>query len=181
MTSASTERVNELYRAHRNELVQFLRGEVGSTALAEEIVQEVFAIVLKRIETLSDDLRPGYLFQVAVNLARRHGRRQRRRSQIDARRAEMQTGELTIADRTEQPEERVLAEEIGRHIGEVVEKLQPLLREAFVLGCVKQMTAQEIAGRLKVSVGTVEQRIAAATKKIAGRLKGRGFDPAKSG
>ena len=67
--------IERLYAKHHQELLRFLTGMLGDRQSAADLVQIVFTKLVETIDQLEhNDLR-AWLFKVAVNEARSHGRR----------------------------------------------------------------------------------------------------------
>jgi RNA polymerase sigma factor (sigma-70 family) len=95
-TSGAIAEVGEAYLAHANELVALATLLTGSRALAEEVVQDVFAAAIPRWATIENPAH--YLKRSVVNRVRSLGRRATRTRALPRRR-EAVTGE-PILDET---------------------------------------------------------------------------------
>ncbi len=67
-----------------------------------------------------------------------------------------------MPDESPRPERRVLLDEAMQRLNWIIEELQPSLRQVFVMRYVTQLPRQEIAEKLHISVGAVEQRLTRA-------------------
>jgi len=81
---------------------------------------------------------------------------------------------MTLADvlpsQTESPDDIAVTHEFVERIGEAMEKLGRKHREILVLRNVKNLSYEEIASVLQISVGTVKSRIARAREHLRSKL-----------
>jgi RNA polymerase sigma-70 factor (ECF subfamily) len=70
------------------------------------------------------------------------------------------------------PEESLLAEEIHERIQSTLRRLPVHQRVAVIMRDIEGMSYEEIAGLLKVSVGTIKSRIARGREELKRRLNG---------
>jgi RNA polymerase sigma factor (sigma-70 family) len=155
--------LSERYRAS---LLRFFERRVKTRLDVEDLVQEVFLRLVRRVDLVSIEHVQGYLFEVAANVLRdrvRHGE-----TRAVGRHDEYREDAHALEDFSP---ERVL---IGRQtVGRVAKALYELperSRMAFVLHRFEGMHHPEIARRLGVSVSSVEKYIMQALAHIKRRL-----------
>jgi len=141
---------------------------VGRPDDAADIAQEAFTRAWVKIRTLRDAPFKSWLFQIAANLCYDHFRRGRRYGEMPDEETNKVVG-LGIA--TPDPQERAEASERNRLVRESIEALEPDMRLAIVLRDVNGMAYDEIAGVLRVPLGTVKSRIARARAQLQERLQ----------
>jgi RNA polymerase sigma-70 factor (ECF subfamily) len=125
----------------------------GPKVDAEDAAQEVFVIVLRRLDRLRDaEAFPGWIYGVT----RRVLAARRRRAWV---RRWMPGVEPTGVSLAPGPDEVVGDAQLRAQVGEALAQLPAKLREALVLYELDGRTAREIAGLLGVSEGTVRSRI----------------------
>ncbi len=112
------------------------------------------------------------LFDVATKLALDRLRQNRAEAAAAGESAEMND----VPDESPRPERRVLLDEAMQRLTRIIEELQPSLRQVFVMRYVTQMPRQEIADKLHISVGAVEQRLTRALTRCRERLAAHGID-----
>lgn len=127
---------------------------VQSEALAEEIVQEVFA----RIWETREDLDPnghlrGLLYEAARNKALDYIKHQKIADAYIAEKNKKQKGYATI-NYDDKP-----SEELIRDIEEAIESLPPKARQVYELNREDGLTYREIASYLEISIKTVESQM----------------------
>ena len=152
------ELVAVLYHRHRPELVRLAVGLVGDREEAEEIVQDAFAALLGRWHSLREiDAAPGYLRAAVVNGARSRWRRRRVRELGDA--LLRRSGSTTEPDVVERSV-----------VLDAIRQLPLRKRACVLLRYYADLSEQETAIALGVSVGTVKSQTAKALDQLAGLL-----------
>ncbi|HVF56937.1 MAG TPA: RNA polymerase sigma factor [Pyrinomonadaceae bacterium] len=150
-----------LYERHHAPLHRFAYRMLGSAALAEEIVQDLFLGLIKapgRFDSSRSELRT-YLFAAARNLANKHFRH----------------GELALDEardepcppEREEPLRKLLDEELSNEVQMAVAALPPLQREALILFEYEEMSLAEIAAVVGTDTGTIKSRL----HRARGRLR----------
>ena len=145
---------------------------------AEEVTQDAFIRAHRGLVNFrGDSAFSTWLYQIATNLARTRywywWRRKRDRSiSFDA--PVSQDNETTLAEiipaEVESPESEATTQELLDNIAAGMEKLGAKHREILVLRNVKNLSYEEIATILGISVGTVKSRIARARESLRAKL-----------
>jgi RNA polymerase sigma-70 factor, ECF subfamily len=140
---------------------------------AEDVAQEVFVIVHRRLDTYEGRASVrAWLFGIVRGVVTNYRRTQRRaRAFADKERAE---AEEPVSDW--QPEERAEKAEAVRILYAVLAAMDEDKREVFVLAELEQMPASEIAEALGIALNTVSSRLRAARaafKEAASRMRAR--------
>jgi RNA polymerase sigma-70 factor, ECF subfamily len=142
---------------------------VGGPDDAADIAQEAFLRAWEKIRTLRDAPFKSWLFQIAANLCYDHFRRGRRYGVMPE---DDQTGNvLGLGISTPDPQERAEASERNRLVRESIQALDHDMRIAIVLRDINGMAYEEIAGVLRVPLGTVKSRIARARAQVQEQLR----------
>ena len=144
------EAFDRLFRLLQEPLYRYIFSLVGARALAEDILQEVFILIYRKIRWLREPelLRP-WVYRIATREAFKHLKRERRWS--DKTEDESALLDLPAPSRNE------LAPEL---IAQLVAKLSPASRAVIVLHYLHEMPLAEIAEVMGVAVGTVKSRLA---------------------
>jgi RNA polymerase sigma-70 factor (ECF subfamily) len=147
-------------------VAQWIRALGAPQADIEDIAQEVFLVVQRRLSDFDGRNLPGWLYRIAVRQVRQH--RRRFWARLFARRETTPLEHLVDArsapfDRLEDKERRVLVEHL---LGRMSEKR----RVAFVLFEIEGYSGEEIADILDVPLGTVWTRLHHARKEFFGLL-----------
>ena len=145
---------------------------------AEEVTQDAFIRAHRGLANFrGDSAFSTWLYQIATNLARNRywywWRRKRDKSlSFDAPIGE--GSDLTLADvipaEVETPGDITVTQEFVSNIGRGMEKLGRKHREILVLRNVKNLSYEEIAAILGISIGTVKSRIARARESLRAKL-----------
>ena len=140
--------IEPLFRAHFDAIYRYAVCRVGHDA-ALDVAAETFAQALRSLGRLDPDRDPRpWLFGVATNVLRRHGRAEIRRLRAYARAVQIDTG----VDGGDSVVER------DRLIGGL-KTLEARDRDAFLLFAWAELSYDEIAAALEIPVGTVRSRI----------------------
>jgi RNA polymerase sigma-70 factor, ECF subfamily len=142
---------------------------VGGREDAADISQEAFLRAWEKIRTLRDAPFKSWLFQIAVNLCYDHFRRGRRYGVMPE--DDQASNVIGLGIVTPDPQEHAEASERHRLVRESIEALEHDMRVAIVLRDVNGMAYDEIAGVLRVPLGTVKSRIARARAQVQERLQ----------
>ncbi len=149
--TAAFEEVVHAYQAH---VWRFLRHLLGDPTLAEDVTQETFIRVYRKLETFRFRSRfSTWVFQIARNAG------------IDALRARGRRERLLKAvKRTTR--RSVPAGDLKVEIEAALQSLTPKLREAFVLVEALGFTYHDAASTLGVPEGTVKSRVFHARERL---------------
>jgi RNA polymerase sigma-70 factor, ECF subfamily len=137
---------------------------LNNPAEAYDVVQEVFLKVFRNIEHFRGDssLRT-WIYRITVNEAhntrRWFSRHRSREVDLDLENEENRDWKETIADGGPSPFEVTLDREQAGMIESALERINPVFREAVVLRDIADLSYEEIAAVLSVSLGTVKSRI----------------------
>lgn len=155
-----TNPLTEEFMNYRQTLVSYVGGILKSARDAEDIVQETY---LRLVQSQSKEkiLFPkAYLFRIARNVTLDHLRRKKR---YDIALVSVKA-EAKDAPATSTPEEWLLADERLQLLREAILSLPQRCQQVYTLCKVYGMSHREIAAELSISVRTVENHIASATK-----------------
>ena len=149
-----------------------------NTQDAEEVTQDAFIRAHRGLENFrGDSAFSTWLYQIATNLARNrywYWWRRKRDKSISIDQPIGSEGDMTLADvlpaQVETPDDITVTQEFVDHIAIWMEKLSAKHREVLVLRNIKNMTYEEIAQVLEVSLGTVKSRIARARDSLRSKL-----------
>lgn len=155
----------KLYTCHFAELMRHVAYMTGDVGLAEDLVQEAFAIALVNLHKY-DARAPfvAWLRGVANNLVRKHWRKHQRRSRAYGRLEEL--AEQLRACRHQDLETDLTRDRRADALNEALETLPESLREAFVLNDVQGLSASEGAEQLGISSGNFRVRASRARSRL---------------
>lgn len=155
---------------------------LNDPAEAADVVQEVFLKVFRNISSFrGQSTLKTWIYRITVNEAhnarRWFFRHKRREVELDNGPEESRNWKETIPDRSRSPFDIALEGEQHSLLEAALDRINPIFREAVVLRDVTDLSYEEIAEILGVSLGTVKSRILrgrdALREELAGRLKNR--------
>jgi RNA polymerase sigma-70 factor (ECF subfamily) len=164
--------VSRLSRSHGAQLLRFLERMLGRNDAAEDVAQEAYLRLHRLARPNEVNCPRALLFDVATKLAIDRLRQKRAEGLTADVEAEMNA----VPDESPRPDRRVLLDEAMQRLTHIIEELQPSLRQVFVMRYVTQMPRQEIADKLHITVGAVEQRLTRALTHCRQRLAAHGID-----
>jgi len=141
---------------------------------AEEVTQDAFIRAHRGLEKFRGDASfSTWLYQIATNLA--HNRywywfRRKRDQSISLDHPLSSDGDLTLENvmpcEGESPAEAAVTQEFVDRVSECMEGLNEKHKAVLILRNVKNLSYDEIAQQLEISVGTVKSRIARARESL---------------
>jgi len=155
---------------------------LNDQAEAYDVVQEVFLKVFRNIGNFrGHSTLKTWIYRITVNEAhnarRWFFRHRRREVDLDASPKETRNWKEIIPDSSRSPFDVAFESEQHVMIEAALEKINPIFRESVVLRDITDLSYEEIAGILGVSLGTVKSRILrgreALREELAGSLKSR--------
>jgi RNA polymerase sigma-70 factor (ECF subfamily) len=163
-----------LVRRYEGELYGYLRRYVGDRDLAEDVFQNTFLQLYKKI----DQYEPGrpvrpWLYAIATNQAIDAMRRQARHQTVKIRSEAEDAGDgdvpqlLTLMEGPEPgPLESLQTEERKQLIRSSVDKLPDFLKQVVILAYYQGLKYKDIADALSIPVGTVKSRLHTALCRL---------------
>lgn len=152
--SGSHEALNELFRSVQKPLFRYIVSLVRDQHLAEDILQEVFIRIYRKLRWLREpEAFRAWTYQIASREAFRYLNRERRWS--DQVRDEETLTSLPVNDH--EPE---FPREMIESLPQLVGNLSPASRAVVVLFYMHEMSLIETAAVLDIPVGTAKSRLA---------------------
>jgi RNA polymerase sigma-70 factor (ECF subfamily) len=149
---------------------------------ASDVVQEVFLKVFRNVASFrGQSTLKTWIYRITVNEAhnarRWFFRHRRREVELDTGPDDARNWKENIPDEGRSPFEEAFGREQHVMVEAALEKINPIFREAVVLRDISDLSYEEIAEILGVSLGTVKSRILrgreALREELAGSLKQR--------
>jgi len=140
-----------------------LRNAGTPEAEIEDSVQSTFIVAAKRLDDVRHGAERSFLVQIALNVAA-HARRSA------ARRRELPTAEPPEVVDSSTPEQLTSQKRERQLLDQVLDALDPDLRDVFVLYEFEEMTMAEIATALEIPAGTVASRLRRARIEFRERV-----------
>ncbi len=155
-----------IYDAYRRRLYAFLLQLTRRPDVAEDLLEEIWLRLVRRIDTLRDDTRLGpWLFAVAHNLFVSHVRSRQPEVAFD-----LEVGELTIADPRPSPLETIAMSELQRRVSGALARLPAPSREVLLLVGVHGLSIANAAAVCGLSPDALRQRLSRARAALASTL-----------
>lgn len=146
-----------LVERHQNAVIGTVAKMLGNPSDAEDIAQQVFLRIWRNAKRYRPDARfTTYLFTITRNLVFNETRRRSRKKEVSAEEREESAGHA-IADRPErQPDAELLHDELRRAVDAAIAALPENQRMAVVMRRYEQLSYEEIAAVLKLTVSSVK-------------------------
>jgi RNA polymerase sigma-70 factor (ECF subfamily) len=147
------EAFDRLLRQVQEPLYRYIAGLVGTRALAEDILQEVFILIYRKLRWLREpELFRPWAYRIATREAFKHLKRERRW-------ADASVDESALADLPAPPRD-AFGEEFLAELPRMVSQVSPASRAVIVLHYLNEMPLADVADVLGVALGTVKSRLA---------------------
>jgi RNA polymerase sigma-70 factor (ECF subfamily) len=160
--------LEELFKAVEGPLLRYVLGVVADRALAEDVLQEVFILIYRKLYWLRE---PELFRPWAYRIASREVIRQLKR----ARRWPEQFDEDSRPESVAVEERGEFRPGLAERLPELLARVSPASRMVLVLHYLDEMPLQEVADVLGLPLGTIKSRLAyglAALRREAGKLAG---------
>lgn len=153
-----------IFRQYYSNLVLFAGQFISDRLTCEDIVQNVYLKLWQERRQLEvHSLLRSFLTVQVQNQCLDH----LRHNKVKARyQSELQVALLSLS-----PEEHIFYSELNDAFDSALARMDPVLRETLLLSRDEKLKHSEIAGRLNVSVRTVENRISKAMKFLRNNLR----------
>jgi RNA polymerase sigma-70 factor (ECF subfamily) len=160
----------DIVHRYREPIFRRVFGLLKNHEDAEEVTQDTFLRARRGLDAFRGDAAfSTWLYQIATNLA--HNRywfwwRRKRHASVSLDAAISPEADLTLAevlpDEEPDPGAKAVTQELVERVQAAMEQLSPPHREILTLRNVRNLSYEEIAALLDLSLGTVKSRIARA-------------------
>ncbi len=166
LKSDDRDALKDLFQGFYQPVCQAINRFVRDHATTEDLAQEVFLRFWEKRHTIEvTSSLAAYLRRMAINEALGYLRRNKRYEE-DEFDPSLEPGEDASA------EAHYLHSELEQSIKEAIDTLPPKCRAVFQLSRFEELTYNEIAGQMGISVKTVENQMGKALKILRERLQG---------
>lgn len=178
------EAYGQLVRRYQGKIFRLAQHITQNREDAEDVLQETFLKAYEHLDQFQGNSKfYTWIVRIAVNQALMKLRRRKNDKSVSMDDA-IDTGEDTIvreiAAWDENPEERLSREEIGGILDSAVESLETPYRSVFVLRDIEELSTEETAEALGLSVPAVKSRLLRARlqlrEKLTRQFKRKGDD-----
>ena len=175
---------SELVRRYEGKIFRLAQHITQNREDAEDVLQETFLKAYEHLDQFQGQSKfYTWVVRIAVNQALMKLRRRKTDKSVSLDEA-IDTGEDTIvreiAAWDEDPEQRFSREEIGQILDSAIQDLEPPYRSVFVLRDMEELSTEETAEALGLSVPAVKSRLLRARlqlrEKLTRQFKRKGDD-----
>lgn len=146
-----------LVERHQNAVIGTVAKMLGNPTDAEDISQQVFLRIWRNAKRYRPDAKfTTYLFTITRNLVFNETRRRGRKKEVSADEREENTNQLIEDSPDRQPDSELLQSELQMAVDHAISKLPETQRMAVVLRRYEQLSYEEIADVLHLSVSAVK-------------------------
>jgi RNA polymerase sigma-70 factor (ECF subfamily) len=146
-----------LVERHQNAVIGTVAKMLGNPTDAEDISQQVFLRIWRNARRYRPDAKfTTYLFTITRNLVFNETRRRGRKKEVSADEREENSHQLIEDSPDRQPDSELLQSELQAAVDAAIAKLPETQRMAVVLRRYEQLSYEEIAVILKLSVSAVK-------------------------
>lgn len=163
--SGSHEALNELFRSVQEPLFRYIVSLVRDQHLAEDILQEVFIRVYRKLRWLREPAAfRAWTYQIASREAFRYLNRERRWS-------DQVRDEATLTTLPASDHEHQFPRELIESLPQLVDSLSPASRAVVVLFYLHELSLIETAAVLDIPIGTAKSRLAYGLESLRRTFK----------
>jgi len=160
--------LDELYARHGADVKRWVRRLAGPGADVEDILHDVFLVVLRRGFTFRGDADiKTWLFRITHHLVRRQRRRAFVRSMLFGRH---RSEALTCTPSVPTPQEEMERRERHLRLYRALDRLPDAYRTALILYEIEGLAGEEVAGLLGITLGTLWVRLHRGRAKLLASL-----------
>lgn len=162
-----------LVERHQHAVIGTVAKMLGNSSEAEDIAQQVFLRIWKNAKRYRPEAKfTTYLFTITRNLVFNETRRRTRKKEVSSDEREEQSNHLIEASPDRQPDAELLQSELQRAIDDAIASLPETQRMAVVLRRYEQLSYEEIAEVLHLSVSAVKSLLFRARTALREALSG---------
>ena len=169
-----TRAFGELVRRYQAKIFRLAQHITQNREDAEDVLQETFLKAYEHLDQFKGDSKfYTWIVRIAVNQALMKLRRRKTDKSVSLDDT-IDTGEDTIvreiAAWDEDPEQRFSREELGEILESAIDGLDPIYRSVFVLRDIEELSTEETAEALGLSVPAVKSRLLRARLQLREKL-----------
>jgi RNA polymerase sigma-70 factor, ECF subfamily len=171
---ANTSAFAELVRRYEGKIFRLAQHITQNREDAEDVLQETFMKAYEHLDQFQGNSKfYTWIVRIAVNQALMKLRRKKTGKTVSLDET-IDTGEDTvvreIAAWDENPEQRFSREELGEILESAIQSLEPPYRSVFVLRDIEDLSTEETADALGLSIPAVKSRLLRARLQLRERL-----------
>jgi len=160
--------LDELLKTVQEPLYRYISRLAGERAMAEDILQEVFIHIYRKLRWLREpELFRPWAYRIASRESFKRLKRERRWLE--------QIRDEAVLERIPSPHpEEEFAPELIEHLPQFIARVSPASRAVLILHYSEEMSLGEIAGVLGIALGTVKSRLAYGLESLRRAISEQG-------
>ena len=167
------EAFRQLVVRHQNAVIGTVAKMLGNPSEAEDIAQQVFLRIWRHAKRYRPDAKfTTYLYTITRNLVFNETRRKSRKKEVSSDEREENSNRLIEANPDRQPDSELLQAELQRAVDDAIAGLPETQRMAVVLRRYEQLSYEEIAAVLGLSVSAIKSLLFRARTSLRDALSG---------
>lgn len=152
-----------LLRGVEGPLYRYVRRLVGEDATAEDVLQDVFVLIFRKVRWLREpELFRSWAYRIASREAFRRLRKERGQGQ--------RVGEEVLEGVAAETEESEFPAEWRARVPQMLDEVTPASRAVLALHFLEEMPLDEVAAVLEIPLGTVKSRLAYGLARLRKRF-----------
>lgn len=157
------EKFKILFDLYFEDIRRYLYYRCGDTTVSTDLAQDTFMRVWEKQMDLQAEKDVGLLYKIASDLFVSYMRREKLRRESPEL--------IRFEQRDSSPEDELQYKELQEKYEKALVKLSEAQRIAFLMSRTEELSYQEIATRLSISIKAVEKRITGALSRLRKELK----------
>lgn len=157
------EQFKNLFDLYFEDIRRYLYYRCGDTNISTDLAQDTFMRVWEKQMDLLPEKDRGLLYKIANDLFVSHMRREKLRREAP--------GEIRFEQQETKPDDELQYRELKAKYEKVLMQLPENQRVVFLMSRTEELSYQEIATRLSLSVKAVEKRMSGALSRLRKELK----------
>jgi len=152
-----------LFDLYFEDIRRYLYYRCGDTTVSTDLAQDTFMRIWEKQMDLHAERDVGLLYKIAGDLFVSHMRREKLRRESPEL--------IRFEQRDSSPEDELQYQELQEKYEKALVKLSETQRIAFLMSRTEELSYQEIATRLSISIKAVEKRITGALSRLRKELR----------
>ena len=161
--------IERLVQSHQQDVYRLALSILDDSDEADDVTQEVFVSALRALESFHGNASfKTWLFSITINLCRTRLQRHKNRGRLQLT---LQSLLHLRGEQAHRPEEEALQNESDAALWRAIHALDDKHRLPIVLRYYHDMPVADIAGMMRVPVGTIHSRLNHARERLRALLK----------
>jgi RNA polymerase sigma-70 factor, ECF subfamily len=164
-----------LIERYQEKVFRYAYASLGDYDDAEDVVQEVFIIVMESLHKFRGESKfSTWLYSVTANHCKNKKKKRRRFQNISLVRSK-EEGEIAIPDKRQNVEKNAILDDSLQIVKDEISQLPGDYKEVLILRDIEELTYDEIASTLNITLSNVKVRIHRGREMLKRRLSHRGL------